>query len=323
MRNLTKHKFFLVVGLLALGAAGCDDLIEPDITAQKVRLLAPADSTRSTIVTQVFRWEAINGARQYRIRIGGPSLSNPGKLYVDSLVKQTSYARALNPGRYTWQVQAVNDSYATAYASRLLHIDSTGGLSGQTLQLLLPGNNSVSRGGVTTLSWRALPMAQRYLLKLAPNPRGASLASLDTLVGNVTSVNLRIPSRNQVYQWSVSALNASSLVSSDTRRFEVDVLPPPAPTLIAPAASASFLALPITLTWSRGAADVAQDSVFFFRANQTSTLPSFPLLSPNTSFVLASPALFLTTGTYYWAVRSIDRAGNVGPLSTKRPLVLQ
>ncbi len=309
--------------VLLLLAGSCSDLIEPDIAGEKVTLSSPADGSRSTTAVQGLQWSAVAHARTYRVQVATPSFANPGRLLLDSVVKHTTLTRTFKPGRYEWRVQALNAGYATDFTTRSFRVDSTGSLGGQTVQLLLPAAGFATNAATLTFSWAALPMAQQYQLTVSPNPRSSSLAALDSLVGAGTSVTLRLARQSQSYQWKVTALNASGQVISAPQTFAVDVTPPTAPTLVTPAAAASFLTQPIALSWTRTASDVAQDSVFLYRADQTTLLTGFPRFSSPASLSLSSSFAPLTTGTYYWAVRSIDKAGNVGPASAKRAFVVQ
>jgi predicted phage tail protein len=321
----TKFRQFLtLVALSGLLLAGCDDIIEPDISDKQLVLLTPADSSRTTSVVQTFRWEALPSARSYRVQVASPSLAAPTRYFLDSTVTPAFFTTTLTPGTYQWRVQAVNGSYQTAFVARSFTLDTTSSLTNQTLRLEQPAANFVTNAGVIRFAWTALPMAQRYRLHITPNPLVAGAAALDSVVSNATTLSLAVPLTSQVYQWQLTALNATSSVESSTRSFEVDVTPPPAPSLVSPAAAATFLDLPVTLSWSRGAADVVQDSVFFYQPNQINLFTGFPRLSSGTTLTLATPALTLTTGsTYYWAVRSIDRAGNVGPIAVKRAFAMQ
>ena len=328
MRNrFLNFRPFLLCGVLGgfvAGVAGCNDIIEPDISDQHLVLLTPADSSRATTVVETFRWEAVANARTYRVQLASPSFAAPSRAYRDSTVRQAYFTTSLRPGTYQWRVQALNGSYRTTFSStRTLFLDTTSLLTGQNLQLALPAAGAVTNASLVRFTWTDLPMAQHYELHLSPNPRAGGPAALDTLVGNSTAVSVRLPRTSQVYQWKVKAVNARSSTESAVRTFEIDVTPPAAPALVSPLASAYFLALPITLSWTRSAADVVRDSLFLYEANQTTRLSGFPRLGSSTSFALTPPTFPYVSGTYYWAMRSVDRAGNAGPLSTKRPFVLQ
>lgn len=324
-RSLRLRTFVYLACLPALFllAESCSDLIEPDIAGEQVSLLSPAEGSRSTTAVQGLQWSAVGHARTYRVQVATPSFANLSRLVLDSVIKQPTLTRTFKPGHYEWRVQAVNAGYATAFATRSFHIDSTGSLGGQTVQLLLPAAGAATNAATLTFSWGALPMAQQYRLAVFPNPRSSSLPALDSLVGAGTSVTLRLARQSQNYQWKVTALNANSQTISATQTFAVDVTPPTAPTLVTPLAATSFLTQPIALSWTRTASDVAQDSVFLYRADQTTLLTGFPRFSSPATLSLNSSFAPLTTGTYYWAVRSVDKAGNVGTASAKRAFVLQ
>jgi hypothetical protein len=325
--NRTPHRAWAGPGLLlavaGLGLVSCDDLIEPNISDEQVSLLLPANASRSTTVVQNFKWTAVPNARTYRVQLATPSFAGMTRLALDTTVAQSSVSKALVPGRYEWRVQALNAGYETVFTTRTLTIDSTGSLMGQVLPLAQPAAGFATNAANVTFGWSQLPMAQQYRLWISPNPRGASLAALDSVVGTASTVMLRLARQSQTYQWKVTALNASSQTVSATQSFEIDLTPPAAPTLVAPTASASFLTLPIGLSWTRASSDVVQDSVFIYRANQTTLFTNFPRLSSGAALTLSSPSVPLISGTYYWAVRSMDKAGNLGPVSAKRAFVLQ
>jgi hypothetical protein len=302
---------------------GCNDLIEPDISGEPVALLAPAAGARSTTVVQRFQWTAVPNARTYRVQLATPTFAGMTRLVLDTVVRQLTLARTLAPGSYEWRVQAANAGYETAFTTRALTIDSTGSLAGQVVQLGAPAAGFATNAALLSFSWSRLPMAQQYRLSVTPNPRGASLAPLDSVVGPVTSVALRLARQSQTYQWKVTALNATGQAVSASQSFEVDLTPPTAPTLVSPGAAASFLTQPIALSWTRTAADVVQDSVFIYRADQATLFTGYPRLNGSTGLTLSSTSTPLVTGTYYWAVRSVDRAGNLSPVSAKRAFVLQ
>ena len=311
-----------VAALGGFGLVGCDDIIEPDITGHTIALTAPADNSRSSVMVQSFRWAASPDARTYHLQLVSPSFAATTRLVLDTIVRQTYLTKSLSPGQYEWRVQGQNAGYETAFASRTVFVDSTGSLTNQVLPLSQPTGGYVTNTATISLAWDKLPMAKQYRLSVSPNPRSATLAPLDSLVGLTTAVTLRLARVNQAYQWKVTAANATTQTTSEIRTFEIDVTPPAAPTLVSPAAGASFLTLPLTLTWTR-AVEVAQDSVFLYRADQTTRVAGFPRLSASSTLTLTSNATSLNSGTYYWTVRSLDKAGNLGPISTKRAFVLQ
>ena len=317
-----KPAFYLL--LLSSGAllSSCDDIIEPNITKEVVTLLTPADSAISTSTIQTFRWELVDGVRQYHVQLARPSFDNPSAFLLDTLTAKTSFATPLTPGTYHWRVQAVNSSYKTAYSSRVVRIDSTGNLGGQQFLLLQPANNAVTANTSLTFSWASLPMAEHYILHLQPSPRGTA-SSFDTLLSTTPSVLIRMPRQSRTYQWKVSAINSFSAQQSASQVLEVDVTPPAFSSFSAPAENAFFLNLPITLTWNRNSTDVIRDSVYLYRADKQTLVTAFPRLSTSTALTLSAGTNQLQPGTYHWALRSFDRAGNRSALSPFRSFILQ
>ncbi|MBO0360817.1 hypothetical protein J0X19_22850 [Hymenobacter sp. BT186] len=287
-------------------------------------LLTPTDSSTSPSALQTFRWEPVAGARQYRIQIAAPSFERPTTFFLDSLTSRPSFATSLVPGSYHWRVQALNSAYETLFTTRSFRVDTTGSLSNQGISLLQPANSSVTNRTLVTLAWVPLAVAERYLLTLQPNPRTAT-GSLDTLLTGAAraSVQLRLPGRSQIYRWKLTALNATSLRESATQSFEVDVTAPGMPSLATPLNGELFSNLPLTLSWSRGGTDVAADSLFVYGADQTTFVSSFPRAAATAGFTFPAASTLLVPGTYFWAVRSVDRAGNAGPRTGKRSFIVQ
>ena len=316
-----KAAFYLLLLSSGLLLSSCDDIIEPNITKEGVTLLTPVDSAISTSTIQTFRWEPVDGVRQYHVQLARPTFDNPSFL-LDTLTAKTSFATSLTPGTYHWRVQALNSSYRTVYSSRTVRIDSTGSLAGQQFLLLQPANNMVTANPTLKFSWLALPMAEHYILHLQPSPRGTA-NSFDTLLSASPSVVMRLPQQSRTYQWKVTAINGFSAQLSASQIVEVDVTAPAFSTFSAPAENAFFLNLPITLTWNRNGTDVIRDSVYLYRADKQTLVTAFPRLSTGTTLTLSAGTNQLQSGTYHWALRSFDRAGNRSNLSPLRSFILQ
>lgn len=322
---MNKLTHFLSAALTIFAVASCDDIFEQDIAAKTVKLISPADSAAITGSLQTFRWEPVPGASQYRIQIATPTFEASTGFALDSLTSRTEFTTALIPGAYQWRVQALNSAFTTPFTTRNVRVDSTGSLSGQQMALRAPANNSYTNRTAVTFEWHSLAAAQRYLVTLAPSPRSAA-ATFDTLVvanGAIGTLRLNLPVRSQLYRWKVAALNTTSLRESPTYTLTVDVTPPTAPALVGPNDGGFFTALPITLAWTRTGTDVLADSVFLYQANQTTLVSAYPRLASSGSFTLTAAGNLLAPGTYFWAVRSIDRAGNVSPLTIRRSFILQ
>ena len=280
-----------------------------------MQLIAPGNEAASTKVSQIFRWQPLEGAREYRLLIGSPSLLNASDFFLDTITAQTSLRVILRPGRFEWQISARNAGYESASVARLLQIDPSSNLAEQSFRLLSPTNSSVLKSNVVSFQWEALPMADRYVFILDNQPG-------DTLLTNRTTKTL--PAETRSYSWQVRALNASSQKDADQAfTFQVDLNIPTQPTLLNPQNNSSLQSLPVTLSWQRSAANIMRDSIYLYTANQTTIIAGFPRSVNATSYTLQQSNISLGAGTYYWAIKSVGSNGQVSGLSEKRSFSLQ
>jgi hypothetical protein len=305
--------------LLALFAAlclnGCNLVLEEDIQNRQVMLLTPVDSSISTKFTQIFRWEAIPEARTYQVQIASPTLDKPGTFFVDTTLKQPTFRITLPPGRFQWQVRAVNAGYKTQFFTRTFRLDTTSNLAVQDFLLTNPTDGQVLNDRNVVFRWEALPVADKYIFELLDPVRK------DTLLANSTAINF--PDQERSYSWRVTALNRSSRKTSPIFQFSLrNKVPPPtaaqSPTLLNPAEGATFLqGQPISLSWQRNITDIRNDSLFLYGSNQTTLLIN-PVSVTGSVYTLTGNNPVLGSGTYYWAVKSVNTAGQASPLSAKR-----
>ncbi|KOY84383.1 hypothetical protein AD998_21190 [bacterium 336/3] len=295
---------------------GCGEIIEIDITNKNVVLVAPTDSALVESSSLSLKWQSIDGAKSYKVQVASPNFDNPIKFWEDKIIEDTTLEVELDSGRFQWRVQALNNGYATKWATRNLWISPNANLSNQIFALTKPTNNTLSNSQDITFEWKKLPTAQRYLFQIL------SPTKFDTLITtNTNTFTKTFANTSQTYTWKVTALNSVSLKESATFGFSLDFTLPTTPNLVNPADNTIFTTYPITLSWSRTATDVDVDSLFVYN-NSSQIVSGFPKAVTNTSFDITN-AMGLTVGQYKWAVKSIDRAGNKSPLSIQRQFRIQ
>ncbi len=111
------RKILIYISLL-LGTFGCDEVFDKDIADEKVSLFAPANNTEiiaSGDTAILFKWNELEGAKNYQIQIVSPSFQAPVLALTDSLVTKTQFSTSLSAGKYQWTVTAINNT-AKAYA---------------------------------------------------------------------------------------------------------------------------------------------------------------------------------------------------------------
>src|SRR5262249_2183601 len=115
--------------------------------------------------------------------------------------------------------------------------------------LSLPADGALNVPVSTTLSWTGDVCSDSYHLEVSPDAGFSVLAADQNL--NVTSSAIGPLFDDTVYYWRVTAMNANFTGSaSAVRSFRTALAPPPAPTLLSPAAGASVTIPPPAFVWS-------------------------------------------------------------------------
>lgn len=304
---------FLIVGSLFL--LSCNDILEPDITHEKVQLLVPVDSSSISKAEINFRWEELKGASSYRLQLASPSFLKPEQYFNDTVVTNLSLVIPLQPGNYEWRVQALNAGYKTGFTSRSFQLDSASNLSGAEIRLLSPANNFFNNSQRVSFSWAPIELADKYIYEIVKPIK------FDTVVYG-TSLRKSFPKETKTYEWRVRALNKTGAITSGVRTFTLDFEAPNEPNALYPEADTVISSWPVTLKWRRTATDVANDSLYLFQSDQHKYVNGFPKKLANSVYVL-SPNPSLAPGSYYWSVKSFDRAGNSSSQTTKRKFTVR
>ncbi len=110
-----KKTLTAMAALLALLA--CSDILETDISGERVGVIAPADKTEIAEGRVSFLWNLLDGAEKYRVTIVSPNFEHAAVavkdtiLYPDSLDMSLSFRIRLSGGMYQWSLQAFNEAY--------------------------------------------------------------------------------------------------------------------------------------------------------------------------------------------------------------------
>lgn len=106
--------------LLLLLGVSCD-ILEEDLSGSTARVIAPTDGAELLPGEVTFRWEAVEGASGYTLRVVMPSFAEAGRIVADTLLRADTLGAArsygcrmrLDVGDYEWSVEAFNGAYAT------------------------------------------------------------------------------------------------------------------------------------------------------------------------------------------------------------------
>ena len=119
----------LLIALLLL-ASGCE-ILEEDLSRDRVSVLAPADEVVLGAGNVMFRWQKLPHAVGYEFRAVSPSFDRAERIVADTVIRADSLGRSfgcallLEAGDYQWSVTAFNGGYASRTEVRSLRIESS------------------------------------------------------------------------------------------------------------------------------------------------------------------------------------------------------
>lgn len=312
-------KAFRRIGAIALAilAGACSTWQEEQINEAVVEIFVPRDSLQTNIATQLFYWYHVSGATKYELQIATPTFDKIDRLVLDTNVTGNQYELTLSPGSYEWRVRAFNGSSATDFTVSRLYIDSTLDLTNQTVVLLNPLDRDTSNRGSYSFKWQKLYNADSYQFELfQPDRFGQLIHSKEVISDNLNFS----PETQGSFEWRVKAMNSTSQTVFFEREFYRDATPPLAPSLQSPANNAMLSGATINFTWqSDRTGSSIKDTLFLSTDSSFGGVPYAKYYSPNEEAVADT----LSTGVYYWRVRSYDKAGNIGAWSTSRKFTAQ
>lgn len=272
--------------------------------------MSPSNKVTTSVQAQQFRWGLVPGATSYNIQIVSPSFDSLASTTEDVFVVNDTFKTTLAPGKYQWKVTAVN-SISTSRSevfSLTVIADSTRDLRRQTLLLSLPNNGFTTNIKTQTLSWQKLEAAKEYRVQIAsPDFTSASNIKIDRRVTNDT---ISAVLEEGSYRWRVRAENDQTNTDYAERLLIIDVTAPTAPTLLNPLID-SLSDLPVVMRWRTSATDWERDTLYVYGDSAaTKNITLLPLTTQTYSFKDTTASV-----SYYWQVRSVDKAGNTSSYS--------
>ncbi len=285
----------------------------------------PKDNTFSTNTRVPLTWSKAPAGQRYRLLIDNDSnFSSPIRTIITTSNNVTKYAPPasdpLPTGNLFWRVDVdYNGSWEVSPVVFALTITPKP-LNPPLLNN--PANNSFTNDTTPELVWTTVadPGGQAVSYELVVSTR----SNFRELVYSTTTANFSLslpsPLAQGRYYWRVRTLNALGAPGkwSKTFNFTLDTEAPLPPVLTAPRNGFSTATAIVTFKWKK----VSKDSQTYAIRWGTTNPPNgaSPVDAGNkTSYKLTS-ALLPTT--YYWQVRTTDKAGNVSAWSAPFSLVV-
>jgi hypothetical protein len=314
---MKKQQFQFVSLLMTIIFAGsCKDIIEENLSKSMITIVAPANNVSSSVATQFFKWEEVEGAETYQLQIVKPDFDSITQFILDTTIKTTQYSYVLQSGVYQWRVRAKNNTSNTDYVVHNLIIDSSLNLASDKVPLSTPADNSFSKRLTNTFRWQTLPNASYYTFRVFLN--GTPIFSRDT---TATTINYAFASED-TYQWNVLAYNSSSNSTSNggsPYTITIDTTTPVAPNPTYLPLNDTTSQNPVPITWSSAEAHatyqllISKDSTF---VNTGQTVKD--TITSSLFYNFYNPTATLH---YFWKVRAIDAAANVGGYSVSKKFI--
>ncbi|MCB9452717.1 MAG: hypothetical protein H6672_14865 [Anaerolineaceae bacterium] len=265
--------------------------------------------TSGTTANVALRWARVIGATSYTVYLyDDDTCTTPHTGYPLDMGTLLTKTQTLDQGVYCWRVKAVGVDAGEPPVASIFTVSSPALLPPT---LVSPANNAFINDTTPTLDWDAVINAAEYEVQWATNSRFTTDFGSTTVTDPTTEYTLpTLPDTPGTrYYWRVATINSLGVVGRWSRVFffTLDTVPPDVPTQRAPSDQSVTTTNPPTFTWLRAA------GAFSYEIALDTSTPTVPTdTARGTSYRPPSPLLYTT---YYWMVRSVDRAGNVSDWS--------
>ncbi|WP_422079435.1 hypothetical protein [Ulvibacterium sp.] len=124
--TITLFALFLVF------SASCEDILEvPDISGQRVELVAPLNNTVVNQNTVNLTWNGLADVDAYRIQVALPNFENAAQIILDSLIVRDTLGQIdtglerllLFNGGYEWRIKGLNSGFETPFTSAIFSVN--------------------------------------------------------------------------------------------------------------------------------------------------------------------------------------------------------
>lgn len=309
----TINKIILIATLATL-TYSCEDIFEEDISNDTIQIVSPTKEAKIESNVVNFKWNSTKGADKYRIQI----FESDQVLLLDSLTSKTNITVPLKAGNYIWRVRGENYAYQSIYSfPSYFSTAIPNDLTDQQVILLNPQNNKFVNSINVILNWESMDKATSYSIKVINTLTSQEIYSKDAITETSVTLNvLNLADAN--YQWRVKAKNADSETKQySARNFSIDTTIPNQPKNVSPITNSTYASNSnINFNWSIATDTGNIKSPISYVIEFSNDIDFATIIRTQNSISTTLQQTFSTIGVYYWRVKAIDEAGNIGTSST-------
>lgn len=296
-----------VIAVSALLLAACEDIFEKDVSDVKLEMISPADKMSSPEQGIMFKWRENEDAERYNLQVVKGEFSAITNFYVDTLISVSRFEKVLSAGNFQWRVRIVNGSSKSEWVTRSFTIEQSKDITTVEPVLLTPENQAATNKSDVEMSWEVLDGASNYTLRVYKSGWGSELVEdISVFEGTKKSVTLV----DGTYTWGVIGRNSANNSRPSTRVLTIDTKSPVASEPSTPAEGAVQTSFDVLFTWTRptDSGSALSDSIIISKTNKfkKADIVAKALVTGDARY----NAKFTEKITYYWRLKTFDKAGN-------------
>jgi hypothetical protein len=267
-------------------------------------LSSPSNGSTTTDTKPYFYWSYVSGASWYQIQVDDYSSFSTPVIDTSSTYSYYTPTTALSTGIYYWRVRAIDSQGYAGYWSSTWSFTTTIGAP----TLSSPSSGSTVSDTTPTFSWYSVSGADYYQIQVDDSSYFSSTA-IDTTTYSASytpTYSLSVGT----YYWRVRGYDYSAGYCSwsSTWSFTIEV---PSPTLCSPSNYSTVTDTKPTLDWY----SVSGAYEYEIQIDDSSSFYS-PSVSTSTYTDSYTPTTSLSSGTFYWHVRTKDYNSNYSSWSS-------
>ena len=276
----------------------------------KPTLLSPVKDDLVTTNLPSFDWGDVPDAARYDLQVDNSSAFGSPEVVAAPTGSAYTVTTPLADGRYYWRVRAVDlagnvGSWSSAWTV-WIDVDPA-----PAPTLVSPANGTPTNDNTPTFTWGAVTGATSYRIQASTSATFAS-----TVINSTKSGTTHTPATalaDGLYYWRAQAKGADGIwgLWSAVWTVTVDTVKPAKPTLLSPVKDDLVTTNLPSFDWG----DVPDAARYDLQVDNSSAFGSPEVVAAPTgsAYTVTTP---LADGRYYWRVRAVDLAGNVGSWSS-------